>query len=339
MPVRTGLAWAPLGGGTTGLDPLLSSSSLWGATGFSATLDLGPPPALPPPPTSGTPPSSGTGGASGSKGAEGGAGASGSASASGTGGAGGGSGTGGSGGGANGQDLWSTWRSLGLTKLLKKAYNQQQRRGGSAASQAQLAQTQQTVQAALAQMQQALARSQEVLQQQLLLQLQVPPLPGEGGAAAALPGSVDPFLLEAGPSMAPGTAADGAPGSSVAGALVPVSGSLAGGAGGAGSSAAASSLLGGVDGSGLALAAAAAAISRPAADTSNMDCLARRTDQLAFGAGEQDRSRLIKVGWRLPAALWLCRTTLGVPRADGAGGCGAGQGVGWLSCGIDSNHC
>lgn len=280
MPVRTGLAWAPLGGGSTGLDPLLSSTSLWGASGFSATLDLGPPPPLPPSVAS---PSSTAGGG---KGGEGSAGASGSG-ASGA--------SGGSGGGANGQDLWSTWRSLGLTKLLKKAYNQQQRRGGASASQAQLAQTQQTVQAALSQMQQALARSQEVLQQQLLLQLQVPPLPGECGAAAALPGSVDPFLLEAGPSMA-GGAADGAADTNGAGAIVPVSASLAAGTGGAGSSAAASSLLGGVDGSGLALAAAAAAISRPAADTSNMDCLARRTDQLAFGAGEQDRSRLIKVG-------------------------------------------
>jgi hypothetical protein len=70
---------------------------------------------------------------------------------------------------------------------------------------------------------------------------------------------------------------------------------------GGGSAAAAAQLLGGADSSGLALAAAAAAITKPVVDSSNMDCLARRTDQLSFATGEQDRARLIKVGWGLAA--------------------------------------
>ena len=77
-------------------------------------------------------------------------------------------------------DLWTTWKSLGLTQLLKKAYKQQQKRGttggptgpAAQAAAAQLQQTQQTVQAALQQMQAALQHSQAALQQQLLQQLQ-----------------------------------------------------------------------------------------------------------------------------------------------------------------------
>ena len=278
VPVRTGLAWAPIGGAAAGpIDPLLSSaSSLWGGSGFSATLDFG---AL----------GGGAAGAAGVGPLAPAGGAAGAASAAGA---------------AGGQDLWSTWRSLGLTKLLKKAYNQQQRRqaggagaGGPAAAQAQLQQTQQTVQAALAQMQAALARSQEVLQQQLLLQMQVPP-PADGGAAPA----GDPLLLEAGPSSDP-HAWTGLSAASVA----PLGTALMT-AGGAGGGAASSQLLGGADSSGLALAAAAAAITKPSVDSSNMDCLARRTDQLSFAAGEQDRCRLIQVGagcWVLGAGCWV----------------------------------
>lgn len=253
VPVRTGLAWAPAGGGShAAYDPLLTSAgSLWGAGGFSATLDFGP--------ASGTALTAAAAAGGGS-----------SSSSS------------------NVQDLWgsaASWRGTGLSKLLRKAGIQQRRSSNSnsaaaaagSSSQAALAPTtQQTVQAALQQMQAALARSQAVLQEQLLLQLQVPPLlptgSGDGSAGNAL-------LLEAG---------DGASGScSNAGALVAASG-------GASSSAAAAQLLGGVDSSGLALAAAAAAITRPTADSTNLDCLARRTDQLSFAAGEQDRSRLIK---------------------------------------------
>lgn len=257
VPVRTGLAWAPVGGSAGGLDPLFSSaSSLWGGAGagagFSATLDFG-----------------ASGGAAGAGGA-------------------------GAAAGQGGQDLWSTWRSLGLTKLLKKAYNQQQRRGRPAAgassgaggsTQAQLQQTQQTVQAALVQMQQALARSQEVLQQQLLLQLQVPPLPP--GSEATAGSAAGPELLQL---EGPATAGDGASSSALVSALP------AGAAGGSrGGDVTTQLLAGSVDSSGLALAAAAAAITKPAVDSSNMDCLARRADQLSFSTGEQDRGRLIKV--------------------------------------------
>lgn len=281
MPVRTGLAWSPVSASTAGYDPLLGSAgSLWGTGGFSATLDFGP------------------------------AGGSTALTAASSGGTGGGSA------GAGQGDLWSTWRSLGLTKLLKKAYHQQQRRGGGAGStgssqaQQQLQQTQQTVQAALQQMQAALARSQAVLQEQLLLQLQVPALPQAGGGGDSSGVAIgEPLLLE-GLATAAGDGASGS-GSGTAGALVPAGV----GAGGASGSAAAAQLLGGVDSSGLALAAAAAAITRPAADSSNMDCLARRTDQLSFAAGEQDRSRLIKVcypSWQRSAVLWLLRTALHV---------------------------
>lgn len=266
VPVRTGLAWAPAGGSSSAVDPLLGgTSSLWGSAGFSATLDFGAGSSM-----------AATGGGTGSGHVA-------SAIAS-----------------SATADVWSTWRSVGLAKLLKKAYSQQQRRQPSSGSAA--VQPQQTVQAALQQMQAAIARSQEVLQQQLLLQLQAPLPAGSGDVALGTPVAADQLLLEAGSSStaaaagaaADGTASNSAAATASASALVAASTSMA-----AGTAAAAAQLLGGVDSSGLALAAAAAAITKPVVDSSNMDCLARRTDQLSFAAGEQDRGRLIKVVERL----------------------------------------
>ena len=131
------------------------------------------------------------------------------------------------------QDLWTTWKSLGLTQLLKKAYKQNQRRqgssagtaaaaGGAASQQAaalQLQQTQQTVQAALQQMQQALQQSQVVLQQQLLLSYQQQGGSGSGagaGGSSGAGGSTSAGAGAAGSSSAV-VAAAGANGSAAAG--------------------------------------------------------------------------------------------------------------------------
>lgn len=119
------------------------------------------------------------------------------------------------------QDLWATWKSLGLTQLLKKAYRQQQKRqdrGSTSASSgtgsqaaAQLQQTQQTVQAALQQMQAALQQSQAALQQQLLAQLQQ----GQGSVPSAAQTTASSALTfdakssALGPSAAAGTAMGG----------------------------------------------------------------------------------------------------------------------------------